>query len=54
MCAYSEVMGKDGEVEAAEVQILSEWNLLRRICLASAMRGGFSCDRDGVDLSEGC
>jgi len=38
MCAYSEVMGKDGEVEAAEVQILSEWNLLRRICLASAMR----------------
>ena len=32
-----EVVG-EVEVEAAEVQILSEWNLSRRICLASAMR----------------
>lgn len=52
MCAYSAVTGKEGEgggegegevvgeveVEAAKVQILSEWNLSRRICLASAMR----------------
>jgi hypothetical protein len=49
MCAYSAVMGKEGEVEveaeAAEVQVLSEWNLSRRICLASAMRADSAVTR---------
>jgi len=69
MCAYSAVMGKEGEgdgegegegevvgtveVEAAEVQILSEWNLSRRICLAFSDEGRFSCDRNSVGLGEG-
>jgi hypothetical protein len=50
-------MGKEGEVEveaeAAEVQVLSEWNLSRRICLASVMRADSAVTRMVLILVKG-